>query len=31
MKVIGYITRRRCIGKYLAFADVQIIQKGDDK
>ena len=24
MKVIGHITRRRCIGKMLAFADIQI-------
>mmetsp|Transcript_117268 Transcript_117268/g.339025 ORF Transcript_117268/g.339025 Transcript_117268/m.339025 type:complete len:370 (+) Transcript_117268:145-1254(+) len=24
MKVIGYIARRRCVGKHLAFADIQV-------
>ncbi|KAG7365129.1 hypothetical protein IV203_038332 [Nitzschia inconspicua] len=29
MKVTGYITRRRCIGKKLAFADIQIATNED--
>lgn len=30
MQVTGYITRRRCIGKKLAFADIQVTKYGEN-
>ena len=30
MKVIGYVIRRRCLGKWLAFADIAICNENDN-
>ena len=31
MKVIGYVVRRRCLGKWLAFADIATIDDSDSE